>query len=61
MTIFFATGVTRGIATPEGPEERAMTVHWTPVDEALAMVDQGEIVNSTAVVGLLSARHRTLI
>jgi len=61
MTIFFATGVTRGIATPEGPEERAMTVHWTPVDEALAMVDQGEIVNSTAVVGLLSARHRTLV
>ncbi len=58
MTIYFASGVSRGSATPEGPEERAMTVHWTPVDDAVAMVERGEIVNSTAVVGLLAARHR---
>lgn len=61
MTIYLASGVSRGSATPEGPEERAMTVHWTPVDVAVAMVERGEIVNSTAVVGLLSARHRAWI
>jgi len=58
MTIYFVSGVSRGTATPEGPEERAMTVHWLPVDDAVAMVERGEIVNSTAVVGLLSARLR---
>lgn len=57
MTIFLASGVSRGAPTPEGPEERAMTVHWIPRVEALDMVARGEIVNSTAVIGLLAARH----
>lgn len=58
MSIFLATDVARGVPRPEGPEERAMTVHWVPVAEALSMVDGGAIVNSTAVVGLLAAdRH----
>lgn len=58
MTIFFADDVVRGEPRPEGPEERAMTLHWVPCAEAVSMVDDGRIVNSTAVVGLLTAeRH----
>jgi len=55
MTIFFADGVERGQSEPEGPEERAMTVHWLPVEEVMTMVDEGSVVNATAVVGLLAA------
>jgi 8-oxo-dGTP pyrophosphatase MutT (NUDIX family) len=58
MTIFLADDVVRGEPRPEGPEERAMTLHWVPCAEAVAMVDDGRIVNSTAVVGLLSAQRR---
>ncbi|MDN5582403.1 MAG: NUDIX domain-containing protein [Corynebacterium sp.] len=34
-------------------EEADMTSRWTPVDEAVDMVRRGEIVNATAVAGLL--------
>lgn len=39
-------------------EEATMTVHRVPLDEAVAMVDRGEVVNGVAAVGLLAAwRH----
>lgn len=39
-------------------EEATMTSHLVPLDEALAMVDRGEITNATTVAGILAARRR---
>jgi ADP-ribose pyrophosphatase len=39
-------------------EESTMTTHLVPLDEAIAMVDRGEITNATTVVGLLAAWRR---
>jgi ADP-ribose pyrophosphatase len=39
-------------------EESTMTTHLVPLDEAIAMVDRGEITNATTVAGLLAAWRR---
>lgn len=39
-------------------EEATMTTHRVPLDEAVAMVDRGEITNATTVAGLLAAWRR---
>ncbi|HEY8545673.1 MAG TPA: NUDIX hydrolase [Acidimicrobiales bacterium] len=39
-------------------EEATMTTHRVPLDEAIAMVDRGEITNATTVAGLLAAWRR---
>jgi len=53
--LFLATGVTPGTPLPQGPEEDAMSVHVVPLDEAVSMIDRGEIVNALAVIGILRA------
>ena len=59
--IFLATGLTPGVATPEPSEELA--VRWVALDEALAMIDSGELTDLMSVAGLLrvalerSTRH----
>ena len=59
--IFLATGLTPGEATPEPSEELA--VRWVALDEALAMIDSGELTDLMSVAGLLrvalerSTRH----
>jgi ADP-ribose pyrophosphatase len=39
-------------------EEAQMTNHLVPLDEALSMVDRGEIINGVCVTGLLAAARR---
>lgn len=39
-------------------EEAQLTTHLVPLDEALSMVDRGEIVNGICVTGLLAAARR---
>lgn len=44
------------VGRPDGHDEEAdMTVHWVAVEEAVQQVLTGEIVNSTAVAGILAA------
>ena len=49
--IFLATGLTAGDATPEPSED--ITVRWVPFDDAVAMIDAGEITDVMSVAGLL--------
>ena len=54
---FVATGITPGEPSPDPGEELA--VRWVAFDEALAMVDRGEIHDVMTQVALLAvARHR---
>ena len=49
--IFLATGLTAGEATPEPSEELAL--RWVTLDEALTMIDTGELTDLMSVAGLL--------
>ena len=51
--LFVARGVVAGTARPQGPEEAKMTVHTRPLDDAIRMIEHGEITNAIAVVGIL--------
>ena len=48
--IFLATGLTAGEATPEPSEELAL--RWVTLDEALAMIDAGELTDLMSVASL---------
>ena len=49
--IFQATGLTPGESAPEPSED--ITVRWVAFDEAIAMIDRGEITDVMSVAGLL--------
>ena len=52
-------GLEAGEAAPEGTEELA--VRWVALDDALAMVERGEITDSLTQLGLLAvARERAV-
>lgn len=51
-------GVDDGFEFERVFEESTMTTHLVPLDEAIAMVDRGEITNATTVAGLLAAWRR---
>lgn len=56
VRIYLATGLT-DIGRPEAHDEEAdMEVRWYPLDEAVAMVFSGDVVNSLAVAGILAAQ-----
>ena len=57
-SIFMATGCTSAPTDRQGPEEEEMDVRLHPLDEALAMVERGEIRDAKTVVGLLLAARR---
>jgi 8-oxo-dGTP pyrophosphatase MutT (NUDIX family) len=50
---FLATGLRAGTARPDGTEQ--LTVRWVPFDEALAMVERGEIRDALSQLALLKA------
>lgn len=54
--LFLATGLTEGIASPEGTEE--LQVKKVPLAEALAMVDDGTIRDAISIMGLLTLDRR---
>lgn len=48
--LFLATGLTHGVAAPEGTE--ALEVRWLPFDEVLAMTLDGRITDAMTVVAV---------
>lgn len=57
-TIFLATDCTVVETDRHGPEEEAMEILHVPLDEALAMIDRGEIADAKTVSGLLATARR---
>ena len=56
VRIYLARGL-RHVGRPEADDEEAdLTLHWFDIDHAAQRVLAGEIVNSTAAVGILAAR-----
>lgn len=58
VDLFIARGVVVGESSPEGPEEREMTVLTIPFSQALTMVELGEITDAKSVVGILLTARR---
>jgi 8-oxo-dGTP pyrophosphatase MutT (NUDIX family) len=48
--IFAARAISHGTATPDPSEDLA--TQWVPLDEALAMVERGEITDAMSILGL---------
>ena len=48
--LFLATGLTHGIAAPEGTE--ALEVRWLPFEEVLGMTLDGRITDAMTVVAI---------
>jgi 8-oxo-dGTP pyrophosphatase MutT (NUDIX family) len=48
--LFLATGLTSGVATPDGTE--ALEVRWVPFDEVLAMTLDGRITDALTVLAV---------
>ncbi len=58
LRIFLARGVRNvGRPVPDDDEESDIRMQWFDLDDAVAQVLSGEIVNSTAVVGILAAHN----
>ena len=49
--IYLATGLTPGESAPEASED--ISTRWVPLQEAIAMIDRGEITDVMSVAGLL--------
>lgn len=49
--VYVARGLSQGVATPEDTEQ--LQLRRLPLEEAIAMVDRGEITDALAVMGLL--------
>jgi ADP-ribose pyrophosphatase len=57
-TIFLATGCTPVERTLHGPEEQYSELLHVPLDEALAMVERGEIGDAKSATGLMLTERR---
>jgi ADP-ribose pyrophosphatase len=56
VRVYLATGLT-DVGRPDAHDEEAdLTLRWFPLDEAVRMVFDGQIVNSIAVGGILAAK-----
>jgi 8-oxo-dGTP pyrophosphatase MutT (NUDIX family) len=49
--LYLASGLEAGAADPEGTED--LEVRWVELDEALEMIDRGEITDAMTQIGLL--------
>lgn len=58
MSIYLATGCTVVPTDRQGPEEDFMELMHVPLDEALAMIDRGEIRDAKTITGLLITQRR---
>lgn len=57
LRVFVAEGL-RTVDRPDAHDEEAdMDIDWIPLDDAVAMVFAGEIVNVTSVCGILALAH----
>lgn len=60
VRVYIARGLRNVGRPPAHHEEADLTVHWLPLTEAVERVLAGEIVNATAVAGVLSA-HAVIV
>lgn len=60
VRVYLARGLRDVGRPPADHEEADLTVHWLPLTEAVAKVLTGEVVNATAVAGVLAA-HATVV
>ncbi len=60
-TIYLATDCTEVDDDRQGPEEEHMTVEAVALDEAVAMVERGEIHDAKTIVGLLLTARRVAV
>ena len=57
-SVFLATDCTTVDHDRHGPEEQEMQLLHVPLDDALAMIDRGEINDAKTVAGLLATERR---
>jgi 8-oxo-dGTP pyrophosphatase MutT (NUDIX family) len=57
VRVFLARDLSEVDRDVQGEEEADLEIHRFPIDEAVRMVLSGEIVNASAVAGLLAARE----
>ena len=57
VRVFLARDLSEVDREVQGEEEADLEIHRFPIDEAVRMVFSGEIVNASAVAGLLAARE----
>ena len=57
--LFLATGLTTGVATPDGTE--ALEIRWLPFDEVLAMTLDGRITDALTVLAVQRAALDRLV
>lgn len=55
MRVYLAEGLSRTETASRTHEEADMTLEWVQFDDAVAQVLAGEIVNATAIAGILAA------
>lgn len=55
VRVYLARGLTEVGRPPADHEEADLTVHWVPLAHAVDRVLAGEVVNATAVAGVLAA------
>ena len=60
-SIFLATGCESVAHDRHGPEEESMELLHVPLEDALAMIDRGEIADAKSVCGLLTAHRRLTV
>ena len=60
VRVYLARGLHDVGRPPADHEEADLTVHWIPLGEAVGKVLSGEVVNATAVAGVL-ATHATVV
>jgi 8-oxo-dGTP pyrophosphatase MutT (NUDIX family) len=58
VVVYLATGLTEVPDDRQGVEEQHMTVDRVPIDDALAMVDDGRITDAKTVIALLAIARR---
>ena len=58
VVVYAATGLTEVPDDRQGAEEQHMVVQRVPLDEALAMVDDGRITDAKSVIALLALDRR---
>jgi ADP-ribose pyrophosphatase len=55
--VYLATGLERTEISAQGVEEEHMTVEEVPLDEVVALVGSGELVDAKSIIGLALARE----
>jgi ADP-ribose pyrophosphatase len=56
--LFLTTSISRRSDPPEADEGEPISIEWLPFDDAIAQIQEGKIVDSKTIIGLLLARER---